>query len=368
MKKTAGVLFVIIALAVLGIAVFPQTFNVLGKSSETPKAIDLAEMPKAYYLDEIKDTAQKVKALTKEPALVLFLCTDIHYNTVKTDTRLKLDSVTDMTTNMTALKKQIPVEGLICLGDIVDAKAPTKAEETKKQAEYVMKRLQGVGLPLIYCMGNHDDNRYASRVDGTVFSPQQLESMYMSYTLPNKVSDPSTNGLNYYVDYKRFKIRVFALDSNFQNPKDNNRWAHGFSDSTLAWFGDRLKEVPKGWSVLVLAHRRFIQNKNPGKKWIYNQLKMVETVNDFIAGGGTYIATVYGHIHRDLSNSKPFLEFSTAAEKCQNIEVKKGNGIAPERKLNTASEDLWDVLVIRPQSRKINTVRFGAGTDREWSY
>lgn len=359
MKKIARILIVIIALAVLSIAVFPETFNALGKSSETPKA---------YYADEIKDTSQKVKALTKEPALVFFLCTDVHYNTVKTDNRLKLDSVTDMTTNMAALKKQIPVDGLICLGDIVDAKAPTKAEETKKQVEYVMKRLRGVGLPLIYCMGNHDDNRYAYSVDSTVFSPKQLESMYMSYTLPNKVSDPSTNGLNYYVDYERHKIRVFALDSNYQNPKENNRWIHGFSDSTLAWFEGRMKEVPKGWSVLVLAHRRLVQNKNPEKKWIHNQLKMVETVNRFISEGGTYIATISGHVHRDLSRKKPFLEFSVAAEKCQNIEVKKGSAIAPERKLNTASEDLWDVLVIRPQSRKINTVRFGAGNDREWSY
>jgi UDP-2,3-diacylglucosamine pyrophosphatase LpxH len=273
-----------------------------------------------------------------------------------------------MTTNMAALKKKIKVDGLICLGDIVDAKAPTKADETKKQVEYVMKRLQGVGLPLIYCMGNHDDNRFAYEVDGTVFSPQQLESMYMSYTLPNKVSDPSTNGLNYYVDYERFKIRVFALDSNFQNPQNNNRWAHGFADSTLAWFEERMKEVPKGWSVLVLAHRRLVQNKNPGKNWIHNQLKMVETVNRFIADGGTYIATISGHVHRDMSRKKPFLEFSVGSEKCQNVEVKKGSALAPERKLNTASEDLWDVLVIRPQSRKINTVRFGAGDDREWSY
>ena len=359
MKRIATIFFAIIALTVMSIAVFPQTFSVLAKS---------AEMPKAYYLDEITDTAQKVKSLTKEPALVFFLCTDIHYNTVKTDNRLKLDSVTDMTTNMAALKKQIPVDGLICLGDIVDAKPPTKAKETRKQIKYVMKRLRGVGLPLIYCMGNHDDNRYASRVDGTLFSPQQLESMYMSYTLPNKVSDPSTNGLNYYVDYNRLKIRVFALDSNYQDPNKNFHWAHGFSDSTLAWFTDRLKEVPKGWSVLVLVHRRLVQNKNPGKKWIHNQLKMVETVNDFIANGGSYIATVYGHIHRDLSRKEPFLEFSVGAEKCQNREAKKGGAIAPERKLNTASEDLWDVLVIRPQSRKINTVRFGAGADREWSY
>jgi calcineurin-like phosphoesterase family protein len=359
MKKIARLLIVIMALAVLSITAFPETLNLLGI---------VAEPPKAYYLDEITDTAQKVKALTKEPALVFFLCSDVHYNTVKTDNRLKLDSVTDMTTNMAALKKQIPVDGLICLGDIVDAKEPTKAEETKMQVEYVMKRLRGVGLPLIYCMGNHDDNRYAYSVDSTVFSAKQLESMYMSYTLPNRVSDLSTNGLNYYVDYDRHKIRVFALDSNYQDPNKNYHWAHGFSDSTLAWFRDRLKEIPKGWSVMVLAHRRLVQSKNPEKDWIHNQLIMAETVNDFINNGGSYIATVYGHIHRDLSRKEPFLEFSIGSQKCQNIEVEKGNAIAPERKLNTASEDLWDVLVIRPQSRKINTVRFGAGADREWSY
>ena len=360
MRKTTVLSIVIIILTVLLTGLFSKEFNLLGKAEETPKA---------YYLDEITDTAQKVKSLTNEPALVFFLCTDVHYNTIKTDDRLKLDSVTDMTVNMAALKEQIKVDGLICLGDVVDAKPPLKTEETKQQVRYVMKRLQGVGLPLLYCMGNHDDNRYVSRKDGTLFTPQQLSSMYMSYTFPEKVSDPSMHGLNYYVDYDRYKIRVFVLDSNYQDPKENLHWSYGFADSTVAWFGNRLKEVPKGWGVLAITHRRFVQNKNPGNtKWLYNQLKMAETVKEFISNGGGYIATVYGHIHRDYSNSKPFLEFSAAAQKCQNIEVKKGGASAPVRKLNTASEDLWDVLVIRPQSRKINTIRFGAGADREWSY
>ena len=359
MWKITKIIIVILALAVWLSSFFSQEFTLLGKAAESPKA---------YYLDEINDTTQKVNSLTKEPALVFFLCTDVHYNTAKTDSRLKLDSVTDMTVNMAALKKQIKVDGLICLGDVVDAKPPTKTEETKQQIKYVMKRLQGVGLPLLYCIGNHDDNRYVSRKDGSLFTPQQLSSMYMSYTLPDKVTDPSMHGLNYYVDYDRYKIRVFVLDSNYQNPNDNFHWSYGFADSTVAWFKDRLKEIPKGWSVLVLTHRRFVQNKNLGKNWIYNQLKMVETVEEFIANGGSYIATVYGHIHRDYSNSKPFLEFSTGAQKCQNIKGNKGDASAHERKLNTASEDLWDVLVIRPQSRKINTIRFGAGDDREWSY
>ena len=359
MQKKTKLMIAVIALVVLSITVFPQTYNLFVKPTEPPKS---------YYLSEIKDTAQKIRALTKEPALVFFLCSDIHYNSVDMNNLLKLDSVTDMTTNMAALKKQIKVDGLICLGDIVDAKPPTTMEETKQQIDYVMKRLQGVGVPLIYSMGNHDDNRYISHKDGTVLTPQQIESMFMRYTLPNKVIDPSMNGLNYYVDYDRLKIRVFVVDSNYPNPTDGFHWSHGFSDKTVEWFSNCLNEVPKGLSILVLTHRRFFQSKNSDGEWIYNQMKMVETVNNFIANGGTYIATISGHIHRDYSHSKPFLEFSVAAQKCQNIEAKKGKALAPERKLNTASEDLWDVLVIRPQSRKINTVRFGAGDDREWSY
>ena len=359
MQKITKLMIAVIALVVLSITVFPQTYNLFVKQTEPPKS---------YYLGEIKDTAQKIRALTKEPALVFFLCSDIHYNSVDMNNLLKLDSVTDMTTNMAALKKQIKVDGLICLGDIVDAKPPTTMEETKQQIDYVMKRLQGVGVPLIYSMGNHDDNRYISHKDGTVLTPQQIESMFMRYTLPNKVIDPSMNGLNYYVDYDRLKIRVFVVDSNYPNPTDGFHWSHGFSDKTVEWFSNCLNEVPKGWSILVLTHRRFFQSKNSDGEWIYNQMKMVETVNNFIANGGTYIATISGHIHRDYSHSKPFLEFSVAAQKCQNIEAKKGKALAHERKLNTASEDLWDVLVIRPQSRKINTARFGAGDDREWSY
>ena len=41
---------------------------------------------------------------------------------------------------------------------------------------------------------------------------------------------------------------------------------------------------------------------------------------------------------------------------------------APFREINTATENLWDVLIIRPESKTINTIRFGAGEDREWTY
>ena len=56
MQKITKLMIAVIALVVLSITVFPQTLNVLGKSPEKPKS---------YYIDAIKDTSQKVKALTK---------------------------------------------------------------------------------------------------------------------------------------------------------------------------------------------------------------------------------------------------------------------------------------------------------------
>ena len=40
----------------------------------------------------------------------------------------------------------------------------------------------------------------------------------------------------------------------------------------------------------------------------------------------------------------------------------------PKRTLGNATEDCFDVVVVRPGSKKINLVRFGAGEDRALEY
>ena len=79
-----------------------------------------------------------------------------------------------------------------------------------------------------------------------------------------------------------------------------------------------------------------------------------------------------GHNHVDAAFTSPDLSIMT---NCQRFENENGNpalwasgATKPPRQLGTASEDCWDVVVIRPQSRKINMVRFRAGEDREFSY
>ena len=39
-----------------------------------------------------------------------------------------------------------------------------------------------------------------------------------------------------------------------------------------------------------------------------------------------------------------------------------------ERKLGTETEDLWDVLLLKPNQRRIHLLRFGPGKDRVFDY
>lgn len=365
MRKTDKKPIIILVLAIILLICFVEYAGIL---------CDTNDIPKGYFRDEIADTVEKVKKFETEPALVFLLCSDIHYMSIQ-GKRLKLDTVTDMTINMAALKKQIHVDGLICLGDVVDAKSPTKTAETMEQIRYVMRRLKGVDAPLIYCMGNHDDNRYAKGLDGKAgseyFTTKQLNSLFMSHTITNKVIDESMDGLNYYVDYDKFKIRVFVLNSNYQEINGNQNWKYGFSDNTVTWFKNQMNQVQSGWSVLLLTHRWYVREDNSKKQWMKNQQQILNIVNSFISSGGKFIATIYGHSHIDYSQKKTFLEIAIAAQKCQNLVAKNYwpvGSSAPFREINTATEDLWDVLIIRPESQTVNTIRFGAGKDREWTY
>lgn len=334
--------------------------------TEVPTNAMLANVPKDYYLAEIEQTISDVRNANTEPGLVFFVCSDIHYfSQIGTylGTLLKYDSVTDMCVNMKNVAKAIKIDGLVCLGDVVDSNGYT-TDETTKQANYVMEQLQSVGLPLIYVMGNHDDNRY---VEGEAYSKQELYSMYMSYCPVDRVSDYTFGGLNYYLDYPAYKIRCLIVD---ENDYYDDNWHYGYSLETVAWFENQLDNIPTGWGVLVFTHRGIVNTNNAGSTMHINEQSMIDAVQSFINGGGNYIATIYGHSHVDFSNTTPWLEISIGSAKVHNttIDGAPSGSINQTRTRWTATEDLWDVLIVQPNSRTIKTIRFGAGDNRSFTY
>lgn len=337
-----------------------------------PTNADLADTPLTYYVPEIEQTIADVVAANTEPGLVFMLCADLHYRSLigtYPTTIVKTDGVTDMITNMINVGKTIKADGLVCLGDVVDGGASSSSvyttAETKAQIRYVMEQLKRVGLPMHFALGNHDDNRY---VTGEAFTAEQLYSMFMSYCPTDRVSDYTFSGLNYYYDYPAYNIRVLVVD---ESDYYDNNWHYGYSDETIAWFTAQLAAVPSGYGVLVFTHRGFVQGNNEGGRWHIGQEAMYNAVQSFINGGGNYIATIYGHSHVDYSNTTPWLEISIGSAKVHNVtpgDSYPTGSVNPQRIKGTYTEDLWDVLIIQPNSRKIKTVRFGAGNNRAWTY
>lgn len=364
-----GTVKLIIRLAVSSGTVVSETVHPI--LFEIPTNAMLADIPKSYYISEIRQTIEDVYSANTEPGLVFLTCTDPHYlsmiGTYPT-TLVKEDSVTDMCVNMKNVADAIKADAVVCLGDIVDSAASSSTyttEQTTEQIKTVMQRFHKIGLPLIYAIGNHDDNRYVS---GECFTSQQLYSMFMSYCPSDRVSDGTFNGLNYSLDYAAYKIRVLVVDEAYMN---NDNWHYGYANETITWFSNELSNIPSGWGVLVFTHRGFVKDNNVGKALHTGQQAMIDAVQAFVNGGGNYIATIYGHSHVDYSNTTPWLEISIGSAKAHNItpdDTFPTGSVNPLRTRGTATEDLWDVVIVQPGSRKIKTIRFGAGSNRTFSY
>ncbi len=322
------------------------------------------ELINRYYEDEIDNTIYILKEYEDENKLVFFLCTDIHYMST-TEQRIKDDTITDMSMNMQYISENIDVDGIICLGDITDGRLST--EETSSYVQYIMNRFNSINLPLLFVIGNHDDNRYRNKAT-ECFTPEQISELYFSNVTDKKISNDMYYGLDYYVDYDEANLRIICLDCNYY---DGTRWRYGFADETAIWFDQVLDETPLDKQVMILDHMGLIQENNWKFTDLQNSDRMRTRLQKFINDGGTYVATIYGHSHVDYDNNNQWLEICTASAKCANFTLNENfpvGSIVQERIKDTASEDLWDIMVFLPEKKQIDLIRFGAGEDRSFNY
>ena len=84
--------------------------------------------------------------------------------------------------------------------------------------------------------------------------------------------------------------------------------------------------------------------------------------------GGAILGLVHGHSHVDQVYRRadvPFPIISVGCAKFEDFEeCKPAGSTTPKRAQDAATQDLWDVLVVKPDANRLEFVRFGAGTDR----
>ena len=344
--------------------------TVVDELNELKNAVSIGfpEAPKEYYVSEINDTALSVRDLQTEPCITFAFITDIHYKSVNGGAEgecLNPDLVDDSITNLNAVLKGCKVDFVFVNGDLTDgnvAKATTKG-----YVKHIFDGLRRLPVPVLCSIGNHDDNRYST----PIMTSAEMFANYTAQGNMDGINYGSMNGTNYYIDYKSLKIRFIIINSNdFSGHYD-------FTEETRLFLSEALADMPTGYQGFIFTHT------SPGTVMNYNQTVRphggdVETI---INTSGRVNAVFYGHSHQDNSfgpagsgalNVYDYLAICSCCEKCTNSNGDPSkwspNASMPLRTVGTATEDLWDIIVIRPVSRKINYVRFGAGDNREFNY
>jgi hypothetical protein len=176
-----------------------------------------------------------------------------------------------------------------------------------------------------------------------------------------------SNNLYWYKDYDSFGIRIICLDSHMGEGTNGYGSSWGYPKEVIDWVRD--KALDTNYQVLFLSHIPLTADYNAYQSPIINSELLRGIIKNFMTNGGTVIGFIHGHTHWDFIGMKEDNTFYEISIGASNATVSYGpykpeNAIVPDRISGTATEDLWDIVIIQPESRQIKMIRFGAGTDR----
>ena len=181
--------------------------------------------------------------------------------------------------------------------------------------------------------------------------------------------NPYSNGTEYYKDFE-VGVRLVVLNVNYGA---GGRYA--FDSHTAAWLTNSALDTDN--VVLLCSHLSSIPTQNWSNTNPANAADVTAAIQAFVTGGGV-VVQLCGHSHADYAYTSPWTNVFSCCNKCQQADVTEEGYqmitgyvdtlVAPERTVETVTEDCWSIVVVRPTARKINLIRFGAGADREYTF
>lgn len=301
---------------------------------------------------EIEETVREVQEYREDTAkaagnrpLAFFLLTDSHYTVGGT--------WEDTVRTMEAVNGAVRAEGCIHLGDATDGLVP--AEITKEYVRRMQEEIRALGLPLYYAVGNHDYNYFRNNPER--FGRQEMYGLYL---------EPGAGSLWYYRDMPGHRLRLIFLES--FDPAQKVRY--GFPDEELDWLEEVLGELPQDWYAVVFSHVPPVPRLHYWSSEIRGSQRLTAILRGFQRRSGCKLmGFIHGHNHADqIDLQEGFPVISIGCGKCEYFTDKKPQGAETfARVRHTASQELWDVLLVSTETEELKFIRFGAGENRSVS-
>ena len=290
---------------------------------------------------EAERVAARVDELREPGDLVLVALADIHYSTgcIWPQTARNVRAVVDL----------VQPDAIVQLGDVGDGITPLPV--TRSFATRVLGDLRSCGVPVLSCVGNHDVNYFRGNAER--LSKDECARLYLEREKPW-----------YFEDFPASRIRCVFLDS--FDPVRKQRY--GFDGREVWWLRKVLRSTPRDWKVLVFSHVPPLPEIHYWSDAIENGPRVMRALESHNRRyPQSMLAFVHGHSHVDQVYWKQtFPIISIGCAKFEDFtECKPAGSTTPARQRGTASQDLWDVIVVKARESTLHFVRFGAGDDRE---
>lgn len=335
----------------------------------------LPDRPPAFLAPEVIDTASKIQtAMAESQRCMLFgFVTDSHVHP-----SLNNQSYWDDTAAaINAVDKLCNFDLLIHGGDMIQGSLP-KAQSVEL-AQYQVNGLREIaGDNTLIIAGNHDTNT----IYNNMAEPISESEMITLWRYWNDGFTYPAGKLYGYRDYGENGIRVVKLHSCMNNGLSGiSEGSWGFPQEEIDWVRDTALDTQN--DVIFFAHMACTQEYQ-GTAEINaprNGPALRRVIDDFVTSGGNVVGIISGHAHYDYMNKySNFTEVLTGfAKYTADMPVSDGTPVSdyrvpPEgavtygRKAGTATEVLWDAVVVNPDTKQVSIIRCGAGADRTFSY
>lgn len=329
---------------------------------------------------------------------------DIHVSVGNED---RVSNFAEAITFLAEAKVQIPqIKFGISNGDLCDGRRTSKASHAGDIASYMGAYANTVNL-WANSLGNHDDNS-AGNIFANTYTKAEQRAAFIDPMLAKFAAfqAPASPACYYYWDDTATKVRCIVLDPTDQprlvaTAGTANKYQglvdYAFSQTQLSWLVDTALNVsalttPTAWTVVVFCHvpirntalgafkhptsiiprimnafksgitvtESYTDTTNAGD-FSYSVTKNFATLN----GGGVNFAGYFsGHRHRD------YINLDTEFTDQSNIIMLNGWALRDmaspifslvNRSLSTATQNSFDLVILNTNTKKVRTIRFGAG-------
>ena len=381
----------------------------------------------AYIKDEAKRVSDIVKSKQTLGSITFSAMSDFH---VEKDTTNQYGLANNETSTRDAglglkeMQKYLNLDLVTMLGDYSWADSQETAVQVKSDLELVKSYLHEsvAGLPSMWVIGNHDVN-YGVNCDRRITE----DEMYSYLISNNKQITMDFDNLHRdygYIDFENQKLRVIMLNGTDSydfpdNPVGTADNAGHVSQAQCEWLRDvgldlSNKKQPSEWGIVLVSHQclsiypqvtGLLEAYKNGTSGSFNKTYannvIVNYSYDFTstANRGEIICAIHGHNHNYSARKISSEQWNLVTEAkawlwsicVPNVDTRRENeaatasdtawaeafgefdtdGVTPiyyEKTQGTAESTSFCVFTIDRKNRKIHSIHYGAGIDREFDY